>query len=1080
MLPARPRRAPVRAPRRAAAPAVAVTVALAAAGLTCAPAVAAAPPAPGWSDAGWTAPAADAAFHRLATYPVYLNRPAGTDAADPTVAEISAVSEDGTTFVHTDALARRIGFVDITDPAHPVGAGTLDLAADLGVGAHAEPTSVAVVGGYVLVVVDTSASFTEPSGALVIVDLATHQVVRTLDLPGQPDSIALTPDKRNAAIAIENQRDEDATPAGADEGDLPQLPGGSLVLVDLPDVAAPADWSLRTVPFTAGDEALPSFVAAGLDTPQDPEPEYVAVDPTGTTVAVTLQENNGVVLVDVTSGAITDVFSAGTQAVTGIDTVKDGVISQTGAIPAVPREPDAIGWLDATHVAIANEGDWKGGTRGWSVLDTTTGAVVWDAGAELERLAVRVGLHTEDRAAKKGVEIEGLAVATLGGTPYAFVGSERSNFVAVYDVSDPVHPVFTQVLATTNGPEGILPVPGRDLLLVSSETDAASAGVRSAVTVFGRGAEHAGGADFPSVVSADAAGAPIGWGALGALAADRRDDERLWSATDAAYKDTRLLSIDVSSTPAVIDRQLRVTEGGTGVTLDVEGVATRAGGGFWLGVEGATGGANQIVRTNAYGAVVERVSLPADVAAGLTKWGIEGVTTLDDAAGEHVWVALQRGLTTDPGGLGGAARLGRYDVATGAWSWFAYPLETTATAGDWIGLSEVVAVDADTLAVIERDKLNGPNAAVKRVYTVDVPASDPAPGTVGTLTKTLARDVLPDLRATAGWTQEKLEGLTIAGDGTVWAITDNDALADATGETVLLDLGTRSTVFGARTTSTDLTVTGSLRYGERQTLTATVTPATAGTVTFRDGERTIATAPVAAGSSAGTATAEVTLGAGTHRLTAELTPSGTDVAGSSSSTVTVTVTRAVTRTTTTLVAARVAYGTPAKVKVAVTGTTAAPSGRVEVREGTRVLGTATLLVSGTRGTATVTLPARLAVGSHRLTAVWAGTTHVAGSSSSTTLQVAKATPRISLAAASWTVAKGSRPAVVVRVSGAGATPTGTVVVRVGATTVAKRVLRDGTVVVTLPAAQRTARVTATYLGGPSYRSATTARTLTVR
>lgn len=516
------------------------------------------------------------------------------------------------------------------------------------------------------------------------------------------------------------------------------------------------------------------------------------------------------------------------------------------------------------------------------------------------------------------------------------------------------------------------------------------------------------------------------------------------------------------------------------MTLDVEGVATRAGGGFWLGVEGATGGANQIVRTNAYGAVVERVSLPADVAAGLTKWGIEGVTTLDDAAGEHVWVALQRGLTTDPGGLGGAARLGRYDVATGAWSWFAYPLETTATAGDWIGLSEVVAVDADTLAVIERDKLNGPNAAVKRVYTVDVPASDPAPGTVGTLTKTLARDVLPDLRATAGWTQEKLEGLTIAGDGTVWAITDNDALADATGETVLLDLGTRSTVFGARTTSTDLTVTGEPAVRRAPDAHRDRHPATAGTVTFRDGERTIATAPVAAGSSAGTATAEVTLGAGTHRLTAELTPSGTDVAGSSSSTVTVTVTRAVTRTTTTLVAARVAYGTPAKVKVAVTGTTAAPSGRVEVREGTRVLGTATLLVSGTRGTATVTLPARLAVGSHRLTAVWAGTTHVAGSSSSTTLQVAKATPRISLAAASWTVAKGSRPAVVVRVSGAGATPTGTVVVRVGATTVAKRVLRDGTVVVTLPAAQRTARVTATYLGGPSYRSATTARTLTVR
>ena len=170
---------------------------------------------------------------------------------------------------------------------------------------------------------------------------------------------------------------------------------------------------------------------------------------------------------------MTSVFSAGSVAVTGIDTAQDGIINQTGAIPATPREPDAIAWLDATHLATANEGDWKGGTRGWTVFDTT-GAVVWDAGAELERLAVRTGLHSESRAGKKGVEIEGLAVATLGGQRYAFVGSERSNFVAVYDVDDAAHPRFVQVLATTNGPEGILPVPSRDLLLVSSETDDAS------------------------------------------------------------------------------------------------------------------------------------------------------------------------------------------------------------------------------------------------------------------------------------------------------------------------------------------------------------------------------------------------------------------------------------------------------------------------------------------------------------------------------------------------------------------------------------------------------------------------------
>ncbi|WP_225224810.1 esterase-like activity of phytase family protein [Cellulomonas sp. JH27-2] len=681
----------------------------------------AAAPAPGWSAAGWTAPPADRTFHRLATYPVFQNRPAGADGAAPTVAEISAVSEDGRTFVHTDALARRIGFVDISDPANPVGKGTLDLASDLQVGAHAEPTSVAVVGGYVLVVVDTSQTFTQPSGVLVVVDLATHGVVRRLDLGGQPDSIALSPDKKHAAIAIENQRDENATPAGGKKGDLPQLPGGFVQLLDLPSKNSPADWQVRRVDLTA--DAL-----AGLDTPQDPEPEYVAIDPSGSTVALTLQENNGVVLIDIASGTVSTVFSAGAESVSGIDVAKDGVIDQTGSIPVTPREPDAIAWLDETHVATANEGDWKGGTRGWSVFDTTTGEPVWDAGNTLERLAVRTGLHTEDRAAKKGVEIEGLAVATLGGTPYAFVGSERSNFVAVYDVSDPLSPAFVQVLATTNGPEGILPVPSRDLLLVSSETDDATKNVRSSVSVFGRGAAYADApATFPSVVSADdAAGDPIGWGALGALTPDQRDATHLWSATDAAYTDTRLLSLDVSRTPAVVDRAVRVTEAGAGITLDVEGIASRPAGGFWLGVEGATGAGNQLIRTSDGGVVQEHVSLPSEVTGSLDKWGIEGVATRTDGSGEHVWVALQRGLTTDVR----TARLGRYDVATSTWRWFLYPLESTSVSGDWLGLSEVVVVDDDTLAVIERDKLNGPSAAVKRIYTVDVPFGTPSGATL--------------------------------------------------------------------------------------------------------------------------------------------------------------------------------------------------------------------------------------------------------------------------------------------------------------------------------------------------------------
>ncbi|MBE1877064.1 esterase-like activity of phytase family protein [Myceligenerans pegani] len=766
-------------------------------------------------------PSQGKAFHRLATYPVFQNAPADVDPADETVAEISDVSEDGRTVVYTDAAGRRIGFLDITDPAHPRGLGSLDLA-ELG-DAEDEPTSVAVVGDHVLVVVNTSESYANPSGRLDVVDLATRTKVRSIDLGGQPDSIAITPDGAYAVVAIENERDEDV-PAdnapGGDEGDLPQAPAGFVQIVDLPGTD-PAGWSARPVPLTATDgSALPALAGAGLDTPEDPEPEYVAINPAGTTAAVSLQENNGIVLIDVASGEVTSVFSAGEQALTGVDTIEDDAIDLTGTLDAAPREPDAIAWIDDQHLATANEGDWKGGTRGWSVFDAATGEVAWDAGNTLEHLAARVGLHNDGRTENKGVEIEGIAVSELGGTRYAFVGSERSNFVAVYDVSDADAPQFVQVLATTNGPEGLLPVPQRNLLVVSSEEDSAEDGVRSAVTVFGKGwrsARSAGTPRFPSIVSGDAAGtagaytsgldgdrqvtrdAPIGWTALGALSADPEDRRRLWTASDAAKEPTSLYSVRTPrwGGPAVIDGELVVTDGGEPAALDVEGLwarPARVGGGFWLGSEGRTGAENALVRVSESGEIEESVSLPEEIAAGLGKWGIEGVAGTVDRRGEHLFVALQRGLTSDDG-PGGYARIGRYDVATAEWTWFGYELERPTADGDWVGLSEVTVVDRNTLAVIERDKLNGPDAALKAVYTVDLPHRDPRPGEVAMLDKELAIDVLPRLRATNGWTQEKLEGLTIGGDGHVYAVTDNDALDDATGETVFLDLGKTRRLF---------------------------------------------------------------------------------------------------------------------------------------------------------------------------------------------------------------------------------------------------------------------------------------------
>lgn len=742
------------------------------------------------------APGAQSTFERTATYPVYENRPEGEDKSAETVAEISTVSKDGKTLIHTDALAQRIGFIDISDPNAPKGLGALDLKAQ----GHAkdEPTSVAVYGDYLLVVIDeTGGDFTNPKGRVDIVRVSDRTRVSSIDLQGQPDSIAISPagapGKPKAAIAMENQRDEELN-----DGNLPQLPTGFVQTIDLSGDAK--DWKATPIRFEDDNgKLLDAVQKAGLDTPEDLEPEYVSINGKNQ-LAVTLQENNGVAIIDLQTNRITNVFSAGSAEVKGVDTKSDKLISPTDTLPATPREPDAIAWIDDNHVATANEGDWKGGTRGWTVFDTN-GKIVWDAGNSVENLAIRHGLHNNKRAKKKGVEIEGIATAKMNGTNYAFVGSERSNFVAVYNVNDPANPQFVQMLFTTNGPEGILPIPERNMLAVSSEVDEPDNAVRSAVTLYRLGGKES----QPSIVSADEGDVPIGWGALGALTADPKDANRLYAASDSAYANGWVYTVDASKQPAVItERRAVKRDGAPAEDLDIEGISMAADGGFWIASEGKKGKDNRLFHTDKDLNITSTVELPADVAEHIGKWGLEGVSSTKDENGvEQLFVAVQRPLWKDPEAkkleaLEGenTTRIGKYDTKTKKWQWFGYELEKPAGKGDWMGLSEITALDDKHLLVIERDKLNGPDAKVKRVMKVTLPeggaegaAAGANGGALPMVKKELAVDVLPKLRATNGWTQEKLEGFTIAADGQMYAVTDNDALEDATGETVFLRLG---------------------------------------------------------------------------------------------------------------------------------------------------------------------------------------------------------------------------------------------------------------------------------------------------
>lgn len=693
-------------------------------------------------------------FVRTATMPVHEN----SSPDEETAAEISAVTPDGRTVVYTDSPGERIGFAKLARRSSVEPAGTLDM--------PGEPTSVDVVGGFALVAVNTSESYTEPSGVLEVVDIDTRSVVASHDLGGQPDAIDISHDGRHAAVAIENERDEDL-----DDGAIPQQPAGFLDIVDLD--GSPADWQVRKTDLTGLADVAPS----------DPEPEYVSINGRGE-VAVTLQENNHIAVVDLETGDVRSDFTAGTATVRGVDTTENSRIERDGTVTA-PREPDSVGWLDDDTLATADEGDYKGGTRTWTAFDARTGDVAYSSGAELEELAISYGQYPEHRAENKGVEPEGLAVATYGKHRYAFVALERANLVAVYNVDDPRSPKLVQGLPTGVAPEGVLPVPQRGGLVVSAEEDDAEDNMRSSLSRYqltrkplAASLKHNRGA--PSIVSDG-----IGFGALSGLSGVPGAPGEVVAVTDDAYTPSRVLTVDTASHPARMTGELPVTRDGEAAAYDVEGIAARDDGGYWLATEGkpADGVRNLLVDVDSGGEVRREIALPDAIADGAEKYGFEGVAV----SGDHVWVAVQREWADNEPGR---TTLARYTPSTGKWAFAAYPLDDAPENG-WIGVSELTALGDGRLLVLERDNQRGENAQTKKVYEIDVSSVDPVPAgeSKPVLRKRLSRDLLPALEAGGGAVADKPEGLAVTADRRLVGAVDNDGLDDAPGESVLLRLG---------------------------------------------------------------------------------------------------------------------------------------------------------------------------------------------------------------------------------------------------------------------------------------------------
>ncbi|SBS26969.1 hypothetical protein MAQ5080_00686 [Marinomonas aquimarina] len=695
-------------------------------------------------------------FNRIASFPVAQNL--GSKAIETeTSAEIITATADGNTLIYSDSPLGGIGFVDIKQANQPKALGFLDL--------NGEPTSVATVGKWVVTGVNTSESYTQPSGYLAIADIASQKVIKRCDLGGQPDSVAVSKDGRYIAVAIENERDEDLN-----DGALPQMPAGYVVIIEF-DQATGACQKTHNISLAGLAEIAPS----------DPEPEFVAFNDHNE-VVITLQENNHIVVIDAEQAKVMHHFSAGTVDLKQIDVKRDGALTFNSAQAGVKREPDAVKWLDNERFVIANEGDYQGGARGFTIFNKQ-GDVLFESGASFEHEVIRVGHYPEKRSGKKGAEPEGLEVGTFNGQTYIFVMSERGSVVGVYKDTGAA-PELLQMLPSGIAPESAIAIPNRNLIATANEKDLLEDKAPRSHVMLYQFEDKA--PAYPQIRSnLDAQDAPIGWGALSGLAADLKQADKLYAVSDSFYSSQpAIFTIDASQTPAEITDKLVITrDGKPAEKLDLEGIVMDPNGGFWLASEGneKKDVPHALYHVKANGEIDQTIDFPAELLKSQERFGAEGITLVDNT----LWVAIQRPWKDD---AKDQTKLLAYDLAANTWSATHYPLEKAESG--WMGLSEITAHDG-SLYVIERDNQLAEAAKVKRLYKVDLANIKTAAlgESLPTVSKHLVYDFLPELKAQNGIVVDKIEGFTIDASNTGYAVTDNDGVDDSTGETFFFKVG---------------------------------------------------------------------------------------------------------------------------------------------------------------------------------------------------------------------------------------------------------------------------------------------------
>jgi len=370
-------------------------------------------------------------------------------------------------------------------------------------------------------------------GKVIVFNTSTYKEIASINVGSLPDHVVFSSDGKFILTANEGEPNDAYTtdPAGT----------VSIINVDNKFTVTTIDFAGLASQLSALSAGGFRVFGPGRNFVNDIEPEYITVSNDSKTAWVTLQENNAIAEIDILSATIKKIMPLGFKDYSAPGNAfdfsdKDGAVAFKNAPVFGTYMPDAIAshyYNGETYLFTANEGDareyagfteikrlgtvmldpvafptgallktdaqlgrlnitttlgdkdgdgdldaiYSFGARSFSVWNASTGALVWDSKNELDVKSNELGVYDDLRSDDKGAEPEAITIGRVGSKTVAYVGLERTDAVAVYDITDPTKPVFVKMFKTGDAPEGLLFIPaskspiGQSLVVVSSEND---------------------------------------------------------------------------------------------------------------------------------------------------------------------------------------------------------------------------------------------------------------------------------------------------------------------------------------------------------------------------------------------------------------------------------------------------------------------------------------------------------------------------------------------------------------------------------------------------------------------------------